>query len=52
MFFIWINDKDTEKVDMFNLLRSKVEKEIKMAKKHFYQNKFESCIGDSIQVIK
>ena len=39
-------------MENFKNLRFKLEKEIKVAKRKFYRNKFSACIGDSRQTYK
>ena len=46
------NKNDTEKLQKFKSLRSQFEDETKGAKRKFFLNKFNSCIGDSRQTYK
>ena len=49
----WKKDKKNRgKIDKFKGLRTKVEKTIKAKKKHYYEQIFLKCIGDSKQVYK
>ena len=49
----WKKDKKNRgKLDKFKGLRTKVEKTIKAKKKHYYEQIFLKCIGDSKQVYK
>ena len=40
------NPQNNEVATKFNLLRNKFETCVKKAKKDFYRQKFESCMGD------
>ena len=46
------NPNNNKAANKFKLLRDKFEKSVKKAKKDFYRQKFESCIGDSRQTYK
>ena len=49
-FQIWKSNKnDTDELQKLKSLRSQFEDETKGAKRKFYLNKFNSCIGDSRQ---
>ena len=46
------NPQNNEAATNFKLLRNKFETCVKKAKKDFYRQKFESCMGDSRQTYK
>ena len=46
------NPHSNEAAKKFKVLRDKFGKSVKKAKKDFYKQKFESCIGDSRQTYK
>ena len=50
---LWEKDKKSRgEIQKYKVLHTKVEKAIKANNKHYYQQKFLKCIGDSKQVYK
>ena len=48
----WKSTRNINHLNYFKRLRAKFENLVKNAKKEFYANRFESCIGDSRQTYK